>query len=173
MKTFSLHLSPLFCKRNTTTSLLFCGVVFLSAIFSYAQESNKIVQKTDDVLLDEYIASKGSGIISFDASNIKQFWIDNSVVSRNSSFEIILKSTNNQSFESVPLKIQLANVNEAMDCTIEVIADTEEYFFSVCSIAHAVESARCCISWRNKKTSTVVSKPFFPNRILEIKSFEC
>ncbi len=81
-----------------------------------------------DVLLDQYVQTKGSNIISFDAKNIKQFWIDNSVISQKDSFAILLNAAQNT---SGPLKIQLANVSETMDCIIEVISDTDDFSFSV------------------------------------------
>lgn len=85
----------------------------------------------EESLLTQYVQSKGSGIIVFESSNIKQFWIDSSVVSKDNSINILLSSKNANGNESVPLKIQLANVNEAMDCAIEVISETEDSFFSV------------------------------------------
>lgn len=82
-------------------------------------------------LLAQFIQSKGAGIISFDASNIKQFWVDNSVVSRKDSFDVLLTGKDTQLLKSVPLKIQLMNVNETQNCKVEVIAETKDFDFSV------------------------------------------
>jgi len=85
----------------------------------------------EESLLTQYVQSKGSGIIVFESSNIKQFWIDSSVVSKDNSINILLSSKNAKWNESVPLKIQLANVNEAQDCKIEVISETNDISFIV------------------------------------------
>lgn len=82
----------------------------------------------NETLLTKFIQSKGNSIITFDASNIKQFWIDNSIVSKKESFEILL---NNISHKSVPYKIQLANVDEAQDCKVDIITDSADLFFTI------------------------------------------
>ena len=80
----------------------------------------------DDKLLEEFVKAKGGDII-FDASNIKQYWIDNSVASMNGVIMIALKD--NQT--SVPLKIQLANVFPWQDCRVDVVAKNSDFSFSV------------------------------------------
>lgn len=119
--------------------ILFCGVLF-SVFCIFAQNNNSEKTNSNDQLLNQYVKSKGNAIIVFDFSNIKQFWIDNSVVSKNDSFEILLNKPNTKSFESIPLKIQLANVNETMDCLIEVITDTDDFSFSVLNNSSKVVS---------------------------------
>lgn len=110
-------------------SLLF-AFSFSYALFAQNNENN-LKSSLDAKLLKQYVNAKGSGIISFDASNIKQYWIDKTVLSKDNSI-IISLNKNKDSFESVPLRIQLANVNETQDCKIEIIADTEKDFsFSV------------------------------------------
>ena len=109
---------------------LFALTALLIACPLFAQGTNT-ASDNDNALLTEYVKSKGNGIIIFDASNIKQFWIDKSVVSKKDSFEIVMNEKKERGFESVPLRIQLANVNETMDCNIEVIADVADCGFSV------------------------------------------
>lgn len=82
-------------------------------------------------LIEQYVSSKGRDVISFDASNIKQFWISNSVISKKDSFELYLETTNKSGFASVPLPIQIINVNETQDCTVEVISENNGLEFSV------------------------------------------
>lgn len=84
----------------------------------------------NDSLLDQYISSKGENIILFNNSNIKQFWIDKSVISKTGNFSVELQKKGNR-FESIPLKIQLANVSVEQDCEIEVIAETKDIGFFV------------------------------------------
>ena len=79
----------------------------------------------DDKLLDEFVKTKGVSIV-FDSSNIKQFWIDNSVSSMNGAIMIALKD--NQT--SVPLKLQLANVFPWQDCRVDVVAKNSDFSFS-------------------------------------------
>lgn len=108
----------------------FVGVAFVASLLlivqsvrGYSADDND----ADEKLLTQYVQSKGSGIIVFDPSNIKQFWIDNSVVAKKTSFQIQIDSSS----ESVPLKIQLSNVNETQDCRIEVVADSTDFSFCV------------------------------------------
>ena len=85
----------------------------------------------DDLLLEKYIASKGySETISFDANNIKRFWIDNSVASKNGLIDITLNKTS-KGFESIPLKIQLANVHEALNCKIDIVSKENNFNFII------------------------------------------
>ena len=86
------------------------------------------MQKNDSKLIDDFIAAKGyHGVIVLDASNIKQFWISNTVISKNDRINIIP----NQERKSVPLKIQLANVIETQDCKIDVISEDSNIKFTV------------------------------------------
>jgi len=87
--------------------------------------------QNDDALLSQYIKTQGTNTILFDRSNIKMFWIDASVLSSSDSFDIHLSENNDQTYESIPLRIQLANVDESQDCKITVIAKEEDYSFSV------------------------------------------
>ena len=77
----------------------------------------------DDKLIDEYIKAKGyQYVISFDASNIKQYWVDNSVFAKDDLINILLQKNESEKWQSVPLNIQLANITESMECTVSVIA---------------------------------------------------
>jgi hypothetical protein len=94
-------------------------------IFSlYAQD-----KASNNDLLEKFVQSRGANVITFDSTNIKQFWIDKSVFSQNDKINILLRSVRGK-LESIPLKIQLANVNEAMDCKIDVISDNSDLSFS-------------------------------------------
>lgn len=122
-----MHLAITQTKKSFFSSPLIISVLLVFASTTYSEE-----KRTTTDLLDQYISSKGpQSIIVFDASNIKQFWIENSVLSKKDSFEVLLNGTNTQSFKSVPLKIQLANVNETQDCRIEVISPQKDFSFSV------------------------------------------
>lgn len=104
--------------------------VLISASIAFAQ--NETTNPENEKLLDDYIKSKGySGIIEFNATNIKQFWADPSVSSKNGSFYILLGKKNTEKMESVPLKIQLANVSEAMNCKVDVISNSSDIGFSI------------------------------------------
>ena len=133
MKNLSKLLNSLSNKRSLyffrTTAIAMACFPFLL----FSQDNGKSPSKnSDEQLINQYVDAKGPGIISFDASNIKQFWIDNSVVGRTGKFDISLKR-NNSTFESVPLKIQLANVYAFQDCKVEVISETPDFSFAVLS----------------------------------------
>jgi len=116
--------------QTKTTKL---AILFLSICspMLFAQKANQDL-KDDSILLDDYIKSKhNSSIIVFDSNNAKQFWIDKSVFCKDNVINIQLEQSNNTSFESVPLKIKLVNVNEAQDCKVELISKNSDVAFSV------------------------------------------
>lgn len=98
-------------------------IILLTMFFTLSAQSDK----TDAKLIDEYIQAKGySAAIVFDSSNIKQYWIDNSVFTNDNVVNILLSQKS-----SVPLKIQLANVKESQDCKVEIISDIKDLSFSI------------------------------------------
>ncbi len=114
----------MYASRQTICS---CLMFFLAiSTVMCAQD----VGTNDADLLDAFVKAKGySPYIVFDDSNIKQFWIDKSVISRKGYFSVY-----NMSAYSSPnnlLKIQLANVNETQDCKIEMITETPDVDFSI------------------------------------------
>ena len=118
-----------FCSYMKTSLL---SLTFLVPCILFGQNKQIETNPSNTAqLLAQFIQSKGAGIISFDASNIKQFWVDNSVVSRKDSFDVLLTGKDTQLLKSVPLKIQLMNVNETQNCKVEVIAETKDFDFSV------------------------------------------
>lgn len=112
----------------------FLGMLLTQTTKAWSSESND----SNEQLLRQFVQSKGPNIIVFDSSNIKQFWIDNTVISKGDSFDVLLNENDRQ--ESVPLKIQLANVSVAEDCKIEVIANKGDFSFSVLNSSSKVIS---------------------------------
>lgn len=121
---FSCQKKKFFCG----IALLFClsGIVFAQKADMDFPGNNVL---SDDTLIQQYYKAKGLNYIVFDSSNIKQYWTDKSIVSQKDSFTILTSQTT--SFKSVPLKIQLTNVNAAQDCLIEVITDTPDLEFTI------------------------------------------
>lgn len=124
------------CLTNNILIFRLCFelIAFISlliiSISLYAQKDNSNGKNNDDQkLIDQYVQSKGSRIIVFDSSNIKQFWTSNSVLSQNGLIRIQLYD----SFKSIPLSIQLSNVSADLDCSIEVISSNEDLSFSILS----------------------------------------
>ena len=115
---FSCH----FLKRL----ILLYVIVMPCASFAQNGKNDFSIEATEKKLFNQFIQSKGNGIITFDASNIKQFWIDNSVIARKDCIELFLKDG-----FSIPLKLQLANVSGAQNCKIEVITETPNTSFTV------------------------------------------
>lgn len=116
--------------HNKTLFLLFLLMACCILHGQYLMAQNSPDKRQKD-LLEQYIQAKGNSIIVFNASNIKQFWIDNSVASRRDSFSIELNKNNKNVFESIPLKIQLINVSITQNCKIEVITGNQDVLFSV------------------------------------------
>lgn len=105
--------------------------VMICSLFAQDPKGNTNQGIEDETLLAHFIQARGNNTIVFDSSNVKMFWIDKSVLSRDKSFEILLKEKNTKQFESVPLRIQLINVNETQDCRIDVVADSNDIGFSI------------------------------------------
>ena len=120
------------CNHRSLLKTVVCILLIQTAHIGLAQNKASIKNvEADATLLDNFIKSKGySSVISFDASNIKQYWIDNSVSSSNGTINILF-TRKGQTIESVPFKFQLANVNEAMDCKVDVITEDSDISFSV------------------------------------------
>lgn len=108
----------------TTIFLIACSLL---SQFVYGKADDNA---SNGEMLNQYIQSKGKDIITFDAANIKQFWIDKSIVKNDVFFVVQLNKTNNN-YESPSLKIQLSNILETQDCRIEVISQDSNTVFSV------------------------------------------
>ena len=144
-------------KYNGLVITLCISFVFALAGFAYSQNI-KQNDSIDNDLINQYIRSKGTNTIVFDSSNIKQFWVDRSVLSQEDCISIALEPNHDLSFESCPLKIKLINVNETQDCTIDVITNDANISFSL------LDSNKKSISIENSKTqfiqSTIVTSLF-------------
>lgn len=119
------------CHTFQSSWILFAALSFfpMSQMLAADTPGNDI---SDLKLIDQYCDSKGSGIITFDASNIKLFWVSNSVVSEKGQINIFLLNDGpNSSMESPLLPFRLMNVNEAQDCEVTVIAEQSDFGFSV------------------------------------------
>lgn len=116
-----------YIKTKTKAHVTFLFFIFVASMLlsSYVTAQNK--NNGDEELLNLYSKTKGyHGVIQFDPANIKQFWIDDSVFAMNDSINISLESG-----KSLPLRIKLQNVDESMDCKIEVVATTPNCNFVV------------------------------------------
>ena len=81
---------------------------------------------------DDYVKAKGDASrIVFDASNIKRFWVDGSVLCQDGTILVFLDRKMANGFEGVPLKIQLLNVDESMDCKVEILAGSQDAAFEI------------------------------------------
>ena len=104
----------------------FALTLFLGSTCGLFAQSNN-----DNEMINQFIEAKGyTQTIIFSPENIKQFWIDKSVSSQNGEIKILLNNRNN-SFESVPLKVQLANVDEGIDCKVDVISTNINLSFAI------------------------------------------
>ena len=112
--------------------LLSASMLLTNALFAQVRMNTNNTLNTLDVnLLSQYVTSKGANIISFDASNIKQYWVDKTVKCESDHFNISLNLDQSSRAESIPYRIQLINVNESQNCRIEVISDSQDLEFVV------------------------------------------
>lgn len=99
-------------------------LVFL-CLSLYSQPPSNVLKEreSDEILISKFVEAKGNNIICFDASNIKQFWIDSTVAAKDKKIYI--------QNENASYKIQLANVLETQDCTVEVVSTNPNLSFWV------------------------------------------
>lgn len=102
---------------------------FLAPVLLVAQ--NEQTNKDNLELLEQYVLSKGNYAITFDAANIKQFWVDKSVVSLKDHFSLLMNKASRNSLESPLFPVQIKHVRETMDCKIEIVTECDDMHFSV------------------------------------------
>ena len=109
-----------------------CACFFCMPAF-HAQDNSSLGKAEDAKLVEKFIKAKGyNDAIIFDASNVKQFWIDKTIASKNGSIHLVLeKKDGAQEWESVPLKVKLINVNELQDCNVTVFSKVKGNAFVV------------------------------------------
>lgn len=119
-------------KTSKGILLLTTFVAGLLGLFVSINAQDKTDENDSNAqILNQYIKSKGSNLILFDASNIKQFWTDKSVVSLNGLISITPSIPNKTLFDSPAYKTQLANVLETQDCKVEIISENPDVAFSI------------------------------------------
>ena len=131
---FSKSQSHLIVTRRMLLRITAIAAVLISSILFIVQAADPVPYNSsaDADLLENYVKSKNyTSIIAFDASNIKQYWIDRNVFCQDKTISIVLDKKTNDGFASSPLKIQLANVNERHDCKVEVIAESQNMGFAI------------------------------------------
>ena len=98
--------------------LFFLFLVVVSGVRIHA-EQNK-------ALADEFIETRGySNSIVFDATNIKRYWVDNSVFGKNNKTYVLLNKNRGNVFKSLPFPFQFVNVDETMDCRVDIISKNQ------------------------------------------------
>lgn len=109
------------------------AVAFLLSFLTFLRlNAQSTTNVHDEKLLDNYIDSDGfNQKIVFDSKNIKQYWVDHSVFSKDDLVHILLMPGTARPYESIPLRIQLSNVTETLDCKIYVVTDNADFSFSV------------------------------------------
>lgn len=109
---------------------VFSAFIVGNALYGQTQKTAALTNDGNK-LLDEYFKSKGyTETIVFDASNIKQFWTDLSVFSKDDLIHVIMNDNTNR-YVSKPQKIQLANVNETQECIVNVVSSSDDYSVDV------------------------------------------
>ena len=110
-------------KKNKIKTITIMSSLVLSLVVN--AQTKELAN--NEALLDSFIQSRGySDTIIFSSTNIKQFWIDKSVVSQDNSIIIFMENS-----KSIPYKIQLANVTELQDCKVDIISNRPDLKFSI------------------------------------------
>lgn len=129
------------------TVLIFICILLVNFVIAQQSES-------DLTLFDKYInANGGFGKISFDASNIKLFWVNNSVSTNKNKIDISLNKTGDLLHESELFIIKLSNVDESQDCRIDILAEDNDIAF-------------CVLNSKSKKISSSSEESFIQNKHL-------
>ena len=106
---------------------------FFCSFMLFSKDNSSLAKPSPleiDNLLEQYVTSLGARVIVFDPSNIKQYWIDSSVLKKDDTFEISLRESIN-GFTSNLLPIKLIHVDESQDCHVEIIAETKDFSFEI------------------------------------------
>ena len=122
-------------KRLTNCALLFVCLSFISELYAQVRSGGVTLTPqamNDDQLIENYLQSKNyADAILLDSTNIKRFWIDKSVVGKDGSIIVSLSPNGKDLLKSRLLPIQLASVNESMDCTVTAIVQSPDVTFSI------------------------------------------
>lgn len=152
---------PLLISRKQKMKFINTVALFLVLNCFMSAQSASLSQKeiNDNALIAKYIDSKEYGHpIIFDASNIKQFWVENSVVSKDNSILIMLDRNEKQLLQSSLYHLKLINVSGLQDCKIDIISKNSDIDFAV------LDSNRNVISGERQTDTfidyTVTSKSF-------------
>lgn len=122
-------------QKNTAFKMNYSGlmivVFFLECFFTYriyAQTSQKeeSLSYSDQTLVTQFIKTMGNDIIVFDYSNIKQYWVDNSIFNKDEKIIIVPEKDTSKLF-----KVQLANVADRDNCKISILSETSDIAFTV------------------------------------------
>lgn len=128
-KTYYFFQNAITSRKDYCFKLFLFLFLFSFLLFSSDNTNNNSLSDSD--LINGFIKSKGySHSIVFDASNIKQYLTDHSVISTDNTIHVLLKN-DNSIYKSIPLKFQLSNVIETQDCRIDVIYKGSNFSFSV------------------------------------------
>ena len=138
-KTNSFQATILLKRVLPVFFMVLSSILFIHGTNCYCSDNSD----SNEQLLQQFIKAIGSNIITFDCSNIKQFWTDKSVISRNGNIEILLNETKAQIFNGVPLKIQLANVEGFQTCNIDIISTEKDFDFLVSDIYNKPLETSC------------------------------
>ena len=103
--------------------------MFFLILSFYAQPDNSDLY--DDNLLEQFVKTKGQSAIVFDNANVKQYWIDKTVVSRDRCFEVLLNNSPSSVYTGDPLFVRLKNTYMSQDCNIFVITESPGVSFNV------------------------------------------
>ena len=108
-------------------TIMYLSLISVSFIFShnlYAQSS-----MDDSKFIKQFIDSKGyTSQIVLSPLNIKQFWVDKSILSKDDFIVVALSPSTQNVFKSIPLNIQLTNVYSNSLCQIDVISKRDLSF---------------------------------------------
>lgn len=110
-------------------------ILFVS--FSQSVKSSDSDGVTDSELIDQFVISNNlKKTIVFDSGNIKRFWVSNAVSSSDNLINILLDQNGKEKnkMESVPLEFKLINVDESMDCRIDILSDSPDIAFSIANM---------------------------------------
>lgn len=115
------------------STIIWGSLLIPCAVYAQNNQGSVIGEKgADEKMLSQYVQTKGNSAFVFDQSNVKQFWIDHSVISYKDSFDVLLEqAVSSVGRGGVPLKVQFINVDETMDCNIEVVSESKDVSFIV------------------------------------------
>lgn len=120
-------------KKMNALLAIACSIIMSNSITFAADNAKKNkMESKDKEMLEQFVQSKGfAKDIVFKNTNIKQFWVSNNVIDTGKDIKVILDQEEKSINKSGLQRIQLANIDNTLDCTVYLITKENDFSFDI------------------------------------------